>query len=176
MSGEQVVVLRAPGWTPAQNAFKFRGSFPGADYGTHCACCDAETSQRIQFNPSGGYAASAIAIPTCKDCQPHIQKSNPVAAGVLAIVSPLGFALAYRNGIVFAVLGALCLAAAAAIFFTAQKKAAAMRATGHHIGLQVIAIPGVVQVRTTNARFAADVRAKNPALATTAPNPPRAGE
>jgi hypothetical protein len=164
VSEERVVVLRAAGWSPIQ-AVGRGGSFPTASYGSRCACCDAETDLRLKFNPSTGWAATPIAIPACTDCLPHIQRTNPVAAGMLALVSLVFFAIAYTNAAWWALGGLACLAGAGAIHLSARRRHAAMIATGHHVGLQIVAIPGLVQVRTTNPRFADEVRTRNPDLA-----------
>lgn len=164
MIEEKVVVLRAAGWSPIQ-AVGSRGTFPTASYGTRCACCDAETTMRLKFNPSSGWASSPIAIPACTDCLPHIQKSNPVAAFLIGLVSLLFFGMAYKNENWWALVGVACLAIAGAIHLSSQRRQAAMIAKGHHVGLQIVTVPGLVQVRTTNPRFADEVRANNPDLA-----------
>jgi hypothetical protein len=43
-------------------------------------------------------------------------------------------------------------------------KRVSMQKQGHCIGLEVVAIPGLVSVRTSNPRFARELRERNPDL------------
>jgi hypothetical protein len=158
-----VITLRRPG-ASALEAIKREGSFPAARYGTRCACCSAETTLDMVFDPSTGYAATPIKIPMCTPCYGHVRKSNPIAALVLALAGVLLLALAWKNGVVFGVLGGIALAAAAAVVLVGSSRQAKLYDQGHHVGLQIVALPGRVVVRTTNPTFAEDLLANNPEL------------
>lgn len=160
------VPMRAPDFTALGSALTRKGTFPTADYGTRCLCCNVETETRLRFDPSASHASSAIALPACKDCLPHIQKGNHTAFVTLGLlcVGVLLCALADKNGAWLWVPGIACFVAMAANYLLGKRTRDAMARRGHRNGLEVVAIPGLVSVRTTNPRFARELRERNPEL------------
>jgi len=168
MSDWNVVVLKGAGFTPLGSAMTRKGRFPAADYGTRCVCCDQETETRLSFDPSARHSASEIALPRCEACAPHVARGNTapmIYLGALGVGLVL-VAMGANNGWWPVLgLGVLAFAAGGAYAWRTLAKRAAMRTQGHHVGLEIVAIPGLVSVRTTNPRFASELCSRNPQLA-----------
>jgi hypothetical protein len=162
----QAVVMKERGFSVVRSAMTRKGSFPSADYGAACACCNAATDEVMDFDPSAQHRATPIAIPRCKACRMHLVPGNRAATVsiVLGCLAMLGFALGVKNGAVYYVLGALCTACLLAYWLSTVTNRATMHKQGHHLGIEVVALPGMVSVRTTNPTFAATLRERNAEL------------
>ncbi len=161
-----VAIMKLAGWTPLQGAVS-KGTFPVGNYGSQCLCCNAETDIRLLFDPSVRHSASKIAIPRCKECASHVAAGNTMpmimlgGGGAALLIGAIGF----TNFMPLVGVAAAILAVVAFIVLRAKAQRAAMEKTGHYSGLEVVAIPGLVSVRSTNPAFIRRVCELNPGLA-----------
>jgi hypothetical protein len=163
-----VVVFKHSSFTALGSAMTRQGTYPAADYGSKCLCCDQETEARLSFDPSARHVASAISLPRCTACESHVSASNSTATTLMGLLcvglllTALGWKqAAFREALP---LGLACFAAMGALFAFNYFKRVSMQKQGHCIGLEVVAIPGLVSVRTSNPRFARELRERNPDL------------
>lgn len=135
--------------------------------GTRCVCCDTTTDKRLRFDPSTGRtSASGLELPRCDDCIDHVATGNNHSMILLALLSVgvIVLAIGATNAWPIGVVGALIIAGAAGYHVAALRKRASMREQGHHTGLEIVALPDLVNIRTTNPRFAQELRSRNRAL------------
>ena len=141
--------------------------------GAKCACCDVETPLRRKYNPGRGTrrlstaGASPLALPICKACdsEGHLYDPSGIAPVAIGIAGVLGLAIGLSNHMLaVTILSLAALARAGLLAVLARTKLNAHAARGHHVGLQLMLLPGMISLRTTNPRFADDVRAQNPKL------------
>lgn len=165
------VSLKPAGWS-AIDGVRSKGTFPVGDYGSKCVCCDVETDSRMAFNPSTGNVASAIKLPRCADCATHVAAGNNMSI-VMYVLGAAGilvgaYGLKWSENL-YTAIGAACFATLGAILLAAKRRRIAMEARGHRSGLEIAVLPGLVSVRTTNPRFADEIRERNPELTTQSP-------
>ena len=161
-AGWHKVLLGFPGVTTVAAALAPKGPFPHADYGSRCACCDQETTTRMSFDPSAQSSATPVEVPRCADCAPHVDTYN-TGMTTLALIGlvALMFGLGWKNGAIFTVLGVIFAAALVIGVVRRRVAKAKLEACGHHSGLEIVAFPGILVVRSTNQRFIAEVRQRN---------------
>lgn len=160
-AGWHEVVLQLLG-TSTNSAMARQGPFPTADFGTCCACCDRETTSRMSYDPSVLRTAISVSVPRCSDCAPHLETYNP-AKGIVfvGLVATTLLGLGAKYGVVFSVLGVVSAAVLITRVATRRVRRARLESCGHHSGIELVAKPFALVVRSTNQRFIADVRKRN---------------
>jgi len=125
------------------------GKFPVPDLGDECVCCNSAHAELSHYDPSTGpYVSDRIPIPICTACRDHVRLDEKRTVYMVS-VAVLGLGL-----VILGFIGLVVFAAAVGVVLMDRNRQRALSNSGHHVGIELAAAPGLLSVRTMNRRVA----------------------
>ena len=125
---------------------------PAVELGTHCACCNVETTRTVTYRRS----QPQVYVPCCDACRRHVLSRRvrlPVAVLLAALCA---------GCVVISPWFLLPASIFVWIALTTPLKRVVFARDGHQGGLRVRLTDQEVRIGTTNPRFAETLRALHP--------------
>jgi hypothetical protein len=157
---------------------KQRVRFPSRQpaFGTHCACCNADTWNTLSIHVpvrTGGYD---IAVPVCQACTDHVTEQRRLwrtSGGLIAIVVALvvGAAFARRYLVAAVVLAgvAMCFVAGFAAVRAMANRRANKLPPGHHPSFELLQLGSATALDTDNETLVDELLPLNPTASRVVP-------
>jgi hypothetical protein len=159
------VQMRTPEYSLAKAGLSRKGTFPVPDMGKLCICCDKETIGIRAIVPSSGAAmGTPVKVPMCDACKEHVPRVDfgemGAAMGALCGVGAIVVGLVQAI-VVVAVIGAVVVCGCLGWFALRKHRRLVRARNGHFSGIEIVALPEMCRIRTTNPRFAAELVERN---------------
>ena len=159
------VQMRTPEFSLAKAGLSRKGTFPVPEMGKLCACCDKETVGIRAIVPASGAAmGTPVKVPMCDACKEHVPRVDFGEMG--AFMGALCGAAAIVIGLVqgfaaIAIVGAILVGGSLGWFALRKHRRLQRARNGHFSGIEIVALPDMCRIRTTNPRFAAELVERN---------------